>query len=62
MGITTTKLLTFADFEKLPDEVCRRHELRHGELVEVADPKLKHSLRQYHLFNFSNPPAGPAPS
>ena len=49
MGATTTKLMTFAKFEQLPDEVCRRHELRHGELVEVPDPKLKHSLRQYHL-------------
>jgi hypothetical protein len=32
MNATTTKLLTFAEFEQLPDEVCRRHELRHGEL------------------------------
>jgi Uma2 family endonuclease len=46
MGATTTKLMTFAEFEKLPDEVCRRHELRHGELVEVAEPKFKHLIMQ----------------
>jgi Uma2 family endonuclease len=49
MGATTTKLMTFAEFGQLPDEVCRRHELRHGELVEVPEPKLKHSLRQHRL-------------
>jgi Uma2 family endonuclease len=42
MGATTTKLMTFAEFEQLPDEVCRRHELRHGELVEVPPAKFKH--------------------
>jgi Uma2 family endonuclease len=30
--------MTFVEFEQLPDEVCRRHELRHGELVEVPEP------------------------
>ena len=49
MGATTTKLMTFAEFEQLPDEVCRRHELRHGELVEVSEPKLKHSLMQHRV-------------
>jgi Uma2 family endonuclease len=49
MGATTTKLMTFAEFEQLPDEVCRRHELRHGELVEAPEPKLKHSLMQHRL-------------
>ena len=46
MGATTTKLMTFAEFEQLPDEVCRRHELRHGELVEVPPPKFKHRVIQ----------------
>jgi Uma2 family endonuclease len=49
MGATTTKLMTFAEFEQLPDEVCRRHELRHGELVEVAEPKFNHSFIQRRL-------------
>jgi Uma2 family endonuclease len=46
MGATTTRLMTFAEFEQLPDEVCRRHELRHGELVEVPPPKFKHRVIQ----------------
>jgi Uma2 family endonuclease len=49
MGATTTRLMTFAEFEKLPDEVCRRHELRHGELVEVPPPKFKHSILQRRI-------------
>jgi Uma2 family endonuclease len=49
MGATTTKLMTFAEFEQLPDEVCRRHELRHGELVEVPPPKFKHSIIQRRI-------------
>jgi Uma2 family endonuclease len=38
--------MTFAEFEQLPDEVCRRHELRHGELVEVPPPQHIHRLIQ----------------
>jgi Uma2 family endonuclease len=49
MGVTTTKLMTFAEFEQLPDEVCRRHELRHGELVEVPPAKFKHSIVQRRM-------------
>jgi Uma2 family endonuclease len=49
MGATTTKLMTFAEFERLPDEVCRRHELRHGELVEAPPPKFKHSIIQRRI-------------
>jgi Uma2 family endonuclease len=60
MGATTTKLMTFAEFNELPDEVCRRHELRRGELVEVADPKLKHALRQYHLVQLLKAAGGAA--
>ena len=43
MGATTTKLMTFAEFERLPDEVCPRHELCHGELLEA--PPLPHIHR-----------------
>jgi Uma2 family endonuclease len=46
---TTTQLMTFAEFEKLPEEVCRRNELRHGELVEVPPPKHKHRRIQDRL-------------
>jgi len=41
--------MTFAEFEKLPDEVCRRHELRHGELVEVPPPIHRHVRSQYRI-------------
>jgi len=49
MSATTTRLMTFAEFEKLPDEVCRRHELRHGELVEVPPPVHRHVWLQYQI-------------
>ena len=58
MGATTTKLMTFAEFEKLPDEVCRRHELRHGVLVEVPPPKYPHRLIQDRLVDLLKPLAG----
>ena len=38
----TTQLMTFEEFSKLPDEVCRRSELRHGELIEVPPPLKDH--------------------
>jgi Uma2 family endonuclease len=60
MGATTTKLMTFAEFEQLPDDVCRRHELRHGELVEVAEPKLGHAIRQHHLAQLLRSASGAA--
>jgi Uma2 family endonuclease len=58
MGATTTKLMTFAEFEQLPDDVCRRYELRHGELVEVAEPKHKHRLIQDRVAELLKPFAG----
>src|ERR1700678_2575770 len=36
MGATPTKSMTFAEFEQLPDEVCRRHELPQYE-YRIAD-------------------------
>src|SRR5215469_10363640 len=45
----TTQLMTFAEFEKLPDEVCRHSELRHGELVFVPPPKHKHKFLEHRL-------------
>jgi len=49
MATTHTRVMTFAEFSELPDEVCRRHELRHGELVPVAPPKHKHYRVQRRL-------------
>jgi Uma2 family endonuclease len=41
--------MTFTEFEKLPDEICRRHELRHGELVAVPPPVHRHVWLQYRI-------------
>jgi Uma2 family endonuclease len=49
MGATTTQLMTFAEFEKLPDEVCRNSELRHGELIEMPPPKQVHTWLQQRI-------------
>src|SRR5581483_2366220 len=46
----TTHLMTVEEFRKLPeDRGPVYHELRHGELVAVTRPKLKHSLIQRNL-------------
>jgi Uma2 family endonuclease len=58
MGATPTKLMTFAEFEQLPDDVCRHHELRHGELVEVPLPQHIHRLIQDRLVELLKPIAG----
>lgn len=49
MATTTTRLMTFAEFEQLPDPQSYRYELRHGELVQVPFPKFEHSLIQETL-------------
>ena len=46
----TTHLMTIEEFRKLPeDQGPVYHELRHGELVPVTRPQLKHSLIQRSL-------------
>jgi Uma2 family endonuclease len=40
--MSTTSLITFADFEQLPDAPGKR-ELIDGELIELPPPKLSHS-------------------
>jgi Uma2 family endonuclease len=50
MGTTTT-LLTFEEFEQLPDEPCKS-ELLDGELIQLPPAKLRHmdlATRLYHL-------------
>ena len=46
---TPTKLMSFAEFEQLPDRPGFRQELHHGELVEVAPPKSDHFMIQQML-------------
>jgi Uma2 family endonuclease len=46
----TTKLMTFEEFERLPDPPEGfRYELRRGELVKVAPPKIEHSRVQWRI-------------
>jgi Putative restriction endonuclease len=45
----TTQLTTFAEFEALPDELCRDAELLHGELVQLAEPDQVHVWIQQRL-------------
>jgi Uma2 family endonuclease len=50
MAIAPAQLLTVGEFRKLPaDSGPVYHELRHGEVVPVTRPKLKHSLIQRNL-------------
>jgi Uma2 family endonuclease len=50
LAITPTRLMTFAEFEKLPDDAQGyRYELHHGELVKVAPPENRHFLIQQML-------------
>ena len=47
MGAITT-LLTFEEFEKLPDAPGKR-ELLDGELIELPPPKFKHAITQHRI-------------
>lgn len=49
MASTPTRLMTFAEFEQLPDPREGRYELRHGEPVLVPPPKLIHYDLQRRL-------------
>lgn len=59
MATTPTRLMTFAEFERLPDPKCGHLELHHGEVIEVATPKHGHVLRQRRLLQLLEPAAGP---
>ena len=58
MATSTTRLITFAEFERLPDPQFGRYELRRGEPVIVAPPKLKHSTVQRRLRRLLEAAAG----
>ncbi len=61
MATTPAKLMTFAEFEKVPDHPRGLHcELRQGELVLVAPPKHKHYLVQRRLRRLLEKAAGGA--
>lgn len=54
--MSTTALLTFAEFEQLPDAPGKR-ELIDGELIELPPPKFSHSViaRRVHELLLSGP-------
>ncbi len=51
MASTPTRLMTFEEFEQLPDprDERERYELRHGELVKAPPPEYDHFLIQQTL-------------
>jgi Uma2 family endonuclease len=59
MATTTTGLMTFAQFEQMPDD-GRRYELRHGEPIEVPPPIHRHFLIQRRLRRLLEALAGSA--
>src|SRR5581483_3602376 len=61
MAATLSQLMTVEDFRKLPEDAGPvYHELRHGEVVAVTRPRLKHHLIQVRLVDLLNPIAGSA--
>ncbi len=49
MATTSTRLMTFEEFEKLPNPPGHRYELRHGEPFLVAPPRHDHYMIQQRL-------------
>ena len=49
MSDSTTRRMTVAEFRQLPETESFYYELRHGELVSVTRPKLKHHWIQHRL-------------
>ena len=56
MASTTNRLMTFAEFEQMPD-THRRYELRHGELAEMPPPEFAHYQIQRRLRRLLEPAA-----
>jgi Uma2 family endonuclease len=55
---TSTQLLTFAEFERVPDPREGKYELRHGELALVAPAKHLHYKLQIRLTRLLQDTAG----
>jgi Uma2 family endonuclease len=60
MATTPTRLMTFAEFEQLPDYHGWRQELYHGEPFNVPPPKHGHYLIQRRLRSGLESAAGDA--
>ena len=57
---SSTGLMTFAEFERLPESNAGRQELRHGELFTLSPPKHKHYSIQHRLRRLLEKAAGDA--
>jgi Uma2 family endonuclease len=57
---TTTRLTTFAEFDRLPNLKGGHHELHHGEVIEVSPPKHGHLRAQRRLWRLLEAAAGQA--
>ena len=51
MAPAATALVTFAEFEQLPDPPGSRLELHNGEVVDVLPPQLGHSFISHNLYD-----------
>jgi Uma2 family endonuclease len=60
VATTTTKLMTFAEFEQLPNPPEHRYELHHGVLVKVPLPQFPHVRAQWQLRRLLESAAGSA--
>lgn len=60
MATSTTKLMTFAEYEQIPNPPGSIYELRHGELVKVGYPKFPHVRAQSQLHSLLASAAGAA--
>ena len=58
MASSTTRLMNFDQFEKLPDPREGRYELHHGELVTVPPPQYPHIRAQWQLRRLLEKAAG----
>jgi Uma2 family endonuclease len=58
VATSTTKLMTFAEYEQIPNPPGGIYELRHGELVKVSYPKYPHVRAQSQLHSLLASAAG----
>jgi Uma2 family endonuclease len=60
VATTTAKLMTFAEFERIPNPPGHRYQLHHGELVKVPFPEFRHVRAQWQLRRLLEKAAGNA--
>jgi Uma2 family endonuclease len=58
VATTTSRLMTFAEFQAIPNPPGGIYELRHGELVQAAFPKFLHVRAQRQLRRLLESAAG----